>query len=58
MVQFGIKGVPDVVDALIMTSVRSAGNNVVFSAARTLHGMAIDGKAPPSFAKGNKYGIP
>lgn len=58
MVKFGIKGVPDLVNALIMTSVLSAGNNVVFSAARTLHGMAIDGKAPSFLAKCNKFGIP
>ena len=58
MVHFGIKGLPDLVNALIMTSVLSAGNNVVFSAARTLHGMACEGKAPPIFAKCNKHGIP
>ncbi|KAL5355811.1 amino acid permease/ SLC12A domain-containing protein [Aspergillus floccosus] len=58
MVKFGIKGLPDLVNALIMTSVLSAGNNVVFSAARTLHGMAIDGKAPAFFAKCTRYGLP
>jgi amino acid transporter len=58
MVKFGIKGVPDLVNALIMTSVLSAGNNVIFSAARTLHGMALDGKAPRFFSKCNKYGLP
>lgn len=58
MVEFGIKGVPDLVNALIMTSVLSAGNNVIFSAARTLHGMALDGKAPAFLAKCNKYGLP
>jgi amino acid transporter len=58
MVEFGIKGLPDLVNALIMTSVLSAGNNVVFSAARTLHGMAVDGKAPPFFAKCSKAGVP
>lgn len=58
MVQFGIKGVPSLVNALIMTSVLSAGNNVVFSAARTLHGMAIDGHAPAFFAKCTKRGVP
>lgn len=58
MINFGIKGVPDLVNALIMTSVLSAGNNVIFSAARTLHGMALDGKAPSFFAKCNKYGLP
>ena len=58
MVHFGIKGVPDLVNALIMTSVLSAGNNVVFSAARVLHGMAMDGKAPRFFSKCNKFGVP
>lgn len=58
MVQFGIKGVPSLVNALIMTSVLSAGNNVVYSAARTLHGMAADGKAPAFFGNCNKFGIP
>ncbi|KAF7116308.1 hypothetical protein CNMCM5793_004474 [Aspergillus hiratsukae] len=58
MVQFGIKGLPDLVNALIMTSVLSAGNNVVFSASRTLHGMAVDGHAPRFFAKCNKNGTP
>lgn len=58
MVKFGIKGVPDLVNALIMTSVLSAGNNVVFSATRTLHGMAMDGKAPHFFSKCSKHGVP
>ena len=58
MVHFGIKGVPDLVNALIMTSVLSAGNNVVFSAARVLHGMAMDGKAPAFFSKCNQFGVP
>jgi amino acid transporter len=58
MVQFGLKGLPDLVNALIMTSVLSAGNNVVFSASRTLHGMAVDGHAPRFFAKCNKRGTP
>lgn len=58
MVEFGIQGLPDLVNALIMTSVLSAGNSVVFAAARTLHGMAIDGKAPRFFAKCTGFGLP
>ncbi|KAL1860907.1 hypothetical protein Plec18167_003812 [Paecilomyces lecythidis] len=58
MVQFGIKGLPSLVNALIMTSVLSCGNNVVFSSIRTLHGLAVDGKAPSFLAKCNKFGIP
>lgn len=58
MVEFGIKGVPDLVNAMIMTSVLSAGNNCVFSAARMIHGLAIDGKAPRFIATCNKSGVP
>lgn len=58
MVKFGIKGLPSLVNALIMTSVISCGNNVVYSSIRTLHGLAADGKAPTIFAKCNKFGIP
>ncbi|OGE51279.1 hypothetical protein PENARI_c014G06257 [Penicillium arizonense] len=58
MVNFGIKGLPSLVNALIMTSVLSCGNNVVYSAIRTLHGLAADGKAPAIFAKCNRFGIP
>ncbi|KAL4878783.1 amino acid permease/ SLC12A domain-containing protein [Aspergillus karnatakaensis] len=58
MVKFGITGVPSLVNALIITSVLSAGNNVIFSAARTLHGLALDGKAPHFFSKCNRQGLP
>lgn len=58
MVEFGIQGVPDLTNALIMTSFLSAGNIGVFSAARVLHGMAIDGKAPSFFGKCHKLGLP
>ena len=58
MVHFGIKGLPDLVNALILTSVLSAGNNVVFSASRTLHGMAVEGKAPRFYAHCTKSGVP
>ncbi|KAI1823971.1 general amino acid permease [Xylaria intraflava] len=58
MVKFGIKGLPDLVNVLILTSVLSAGNNVVFSATRVLHGMALEGKAPRFFAKCTKQGVP
>ncbi|OKL62475.1 hypothetical protein UA08_02556 [Talaromyces atroroseus] len=58
MVHFGIRGLPSLVNALILTSVLSCGNNVVYSSIRTLHGLAVDGKAPAIFAKCNRFGIP
>lgn len=58
MVEFSIRGLPSLVNALILTSVLSAGNNVVFSAARTLHGMALDHRAPAILSKCNRLGVP
>ncbi|KAJ5569394.1 hypothetical protein N7450_011880 [Penicillium hetheringtonii] len=58
MVNFGIKGLPSLVNALILTSILSCGNNVVYSAIRTLHGLAVDGKAPAIFAKCNGFRYP
>lgn len=58
MDQFGIPVLPHLVNAGIMTSVFSAGNNLVFSAARTLHGMSIEGKSFAIFSKCSKAGVP
>ncbi|OOF98431.1 hypothetical protein ASPCADRAFT_164989 [Aspergillus carbonarius ITEM 5010] len=58
MNHFHIAVLPSLVNALIMTSVFSAGNNLVFSAARTLHGMALEGKAPSLFARCTRHGLP
>ncbi|KAL2014874.1 hypothetical protein VTN00DRAFT_2399 [Thermoascus crustaceus] len=58
MNHFNIRILPDIVNALIMTSVFSAGNILVFSAARTLHGMSLEGKAPTFFSKCSKSGLP
>ncbi|PLB46228.1 hypothetical protein P170DRAFT_467331 [Aspergillus steynii IBT 23096] len=58
MDHFNIKGLPSLVNALIMTSVFSAGNNLVFSGARTLHGMALEGQAPAFLSRCNRAGLP
>lgn len=58
MNHFNIHGIPDLVNALIMTSVFSAGNNLVFSGARTLHGMALEGQAPAFLARCSHTGLP
>ncbi|PLB36300.1 amino acid permease/ SLC12A domain-containing protein [Aspergillus candidus] len=58
MTNFRIRGVPSLVNALIMTSVFSAGNNLVFSGSRLLYGMALDGQAPSILAHCNKRGLP
>ncbi|KAL4988653.1 cytochrome P450 [Aspergillus falconensis] len=58
MQRLGIAGLGSVVNAGIMISLVSAGNALLFSATRTLHGMAMDGKAPRVFARCTGNGIP
>lgn len=58
MQNLGIAGLGSVVNAGIMISLVSAGNALLFAATRTLHGMALDGKAPHFFSHCTKRGIP
>lgn len=53
-----ISGLPHLVNALIMTSILSAGNGLLYAAGRTLHGMALEGHAPRIFSKCTKQGVP
>ncbi|KAL5363848.1 amino acid permease-domain-containing protein [Aspergillus floccosus] len=58
MERLGIAGLGSVINAGVMISLLSAGNALLFSATRTLHGMAVDGKAPKVFSHCTKNGIP
>jgi yeast amino acid transporter len=58
MQRLRIHGLPHLVNALIMTSIFSAGNGLLFSATRTLHGMAMEGHAPRLFAWCTRSGVP
>lgn len=49
---------PHLTNALIMTSIFSAGNGLLFSATRVLHGMSLDGYAPAFLSKCTKAGVP
>lgn len=49
---------PHIVNALVMTSVFSAGNSFVYCASRTLYGLALEGKAPMIFVKCTNSGVP
>lgn len=53
-----IQGLPHLVNVLIMSSVFSAGNGLLFAATRTLHGMALEGHAPRFFSRCTKAGVP
>ncbi|TLD36020.1 general amino acid permease agp2 [Venturia nashicola] len=58
MQNLGITVLPDLTNALMVTSIFSAGNSYVYCASRTLYGIALDGHAPKLFTKTTKSGIP
>ena len=54
----GIAGAASLMNAVILTSVLSAGNSGMYASTRMLHSMAKEGLAPKMFAKTNKRGVP
>lgn len=58
MQRMGIKGLPHIVNALVLTAVYSAGNSYVYCASRTLYGLALEGKMPRFLARCTKRGVP
>ena len=53
-----VQGLPHLVNALIVTSIFSAGNTITFCATRTLYSMALEGRAPHVFSKTTGKGVP
>jgi amino acid transporter len=53
-----INGLPHLVNALLVTSIFSAGNTYTYCATRTLYGLALEGRAPAIFKKCWKNGVP
>ncbi|KAI1292996.1 histidine permease [Xylaria venustula] len=58
MQNMGVEVLPHIVNALLLTSIFSAGNAYVYCAMRSLHGLACEGQAPRIFKKTLKNGIP
>ncbi|KAK3081581.1 hypothetical protein LTS18_005189 [Coniosporium uncinatum] len=58
MQNLGINGLPHVVNALLVTSIFSAGNSYVYMATRSLYSLALDGQAPKILKRTTKNGIP
>ncbi|KAH6673493.1 amino acid permease/ SLC12A domain-containing protein [Halenospora varia] len=54
----GIKVLPSIVNACILTSAWSAGNSYCYIGARMIVAMAVDRQAPQFFAKVNRWGVP
>ncbi|KAJ3984621.1 amino acid permease/ SLC12A domain-containing protein [Lentinula detonsa] len=54
----GIKVVPHIVNAVVLTSAWSSGNSSMLGGSRTLYGLAREGHAPKFLLRTNRYGIP
>lgn len=53
----GIKVLPSIINAVVLTSAFSAGNSFFYASTRVLYSTALDGKAP-GFLKYEKFGVP
>ncbi|KAF7375332.1 General amino acid permease AGP2 [Mycena sanguinolenta] len=58
MQRLHLGGLAHVVNALVMLSIFSAGNSYVYTASRTLFGMALEGRVPRVLAKCTASGVP
>nr|XP_031857118.1 uncharacterized protein CI109_007503 [Kwoniella shandongensis]KAA5524189.1 hypothetical protein CI109_007503 [Kwoniella shandongensis] len=54
----GIKVLPSIINAGVLTSAVSAGNSLMYSVTRMIYGMALRGHAPRICAKTTKNGLP
>ncbi|EPS97222.1 hypothetical protein FOMPIDRAFT_1032088 [Fomitopsis schrenkii] len=54
----GIKGLPSLINACILTSAWSAGNSDLYCGSRALYSLAINGSAPRIFSKTDRRGLP
>jgi len=54
----GIKGLPSVINAAILTSAMSAASSDVFSSSRAIYGLAATGNAPRIFMRVSRHGVP
>ncbi|CAO3587312.1 unnamed protein product [Absidia cylindrospora] len=54
----GAKSAADIMNAIILITMISAGNSGVYSSSRTLMGLANDGYVPKFFGRVNRWGVP
>ncbi|ERT00433.1 hypothetical protein HMPREF1624_03804 [Sporothrix schenckii ATCC 58251] len=54
----GIKVVPSIINAVVLTSAWSAGNSSLLWGSRILYGMAMEGRAPRFLTRVNRFSIP
>ncbi|KAJ5274083.1 hypothetical protein N7478_009208 [Penicillium angulare] len=58
MTNLGINIFPSIINALLCTSIFSAGNTYTYCAIRTLYGLALEGRAPKVLTYTTKNGVP
>jgi amino acid transporter len=54
----GVKVLPSIINAIIVTSAWSSGNHGLLVGSRSLYALALDQKAPKLFTRVSRYGIP
>ena len=54
----GIKVIPSIINAVVLTSAWSSGNSNMLSGSRILYGMAVEGHAPAIFMRLSRFGVP
>lgn len=54
----GVKALPSIINAVLLTAVLSAANSDLYSSSRILIGLAEEGHAPAFFKKTNQWGTP
>jgi len=54
----GIKGLPSVINAALLTSACSAASSDLYTSSRALYGLALVGNAPKIFAHTSRRGLP
>lgn len=53
----GIKVVPSIINAVVLTSAWSSGNSGLLTGSRVLYGLALEGRAPKIFKRTSKLGM-
>ena len=54
----GLKAIPSLVNAVVITSAWSSSNQALLSGTRVLYGLALKGQAPQIFLKTTPWGVP
>ncbi|KIW39159.1 uncharacterized protein PV06_08960 [Exophiala oligosperma] len=57
-VRAGIKGVPSIINTIVITSAWSSANSNMLGGPRVLYGLAKHGHAPRIFLRLNRFGVP